>query len=220
MPPARPFPEQLFFAAPWDLREECIQLVQIQTQTDIRKNTHLLEISEFLTRFPEPRQSFLRTDPINPRWACRFSRKSTLLRWERTALKQSDSITVRGVTARPLSYWLSVSVAEIKAAISPAEAARRQFQCQFIFFTSLQNVIGQHISASSTEGLPHLPLVIWEDEMPVCQHCLTHLNYIQCPDKIYRRCLNASLFQEGPLQQALQSCNTILADLQAIIARF
>ena len=123
MPPAKPFPPLFFHSAPWDLRDKCVSVVELQTQTAIRKNMqykhHLLEIPQFLDLFPVPDNTFLRTDTLSPIWVGRRPRKTRLLNWELEALNLTGCQTVRSVAAKPLQFWLPLGVEEIKAHISP-----------------------------------------------------------------------------------------------------
>ena len=224
MPPAKPFPPLFFHSAPWDLRDKCVSVVELQTQTAIRKNMqykhHLLEILQFLDLFPVPENTFLRTDTLSPIWVGRRRRNNRLLNWELEALNLTGCQTVRSVATKPLQFWLPLGVEEIKAHISPPKSARRQFVCQHKFFSSLEIVIAQHLSASSAEGLPHLPEAVWSEDIPICCFCSNQLNFIQIPQKIHRQCSCAQLLPRDALQHRLQSCQLILRDLATVISRF
>ena len=70
MPSARPFPQGLFSAFSWDLKETCVQFLELQTQIAIRKNMqykhHLSDVPSFVALFPEPVDAFLRVDSLSP----------------------------------------------------------------------------------------------------------------------------------------------------------
>ena len=219
-----PFPPTFFLWAPWDLRDKCVSVVELQTQTAIRKNMQykhdLLEIPQFLDLFPVPAHTFLRTDMLSPIWVGRRRRKTRLLNREIQALDLTLCQTVRSVTAKPLQFWMPPGVEEIKAHISPSKSARRQFACLHKFFSSLETVIAKHISASSVEGLPHLPEAVWSDDIPICSFCCNQLNFIQIPQKNHRPCNSAQLLPSDTLHNKLQSCQSILRDLANIISRF
>ena len=74
-----------FFAAfPWDLRDTCVKFLELQTRIAISRNMqykhHLLEVAQFLSLFPEPENSPLKTDFLSPLWVGRRRQKSKLLR--------------------------------------------------------------------------------------------------------------------------------------------
>ena len=223
MPPAKEFPGAFFLAMPWDVREVCTKLVQKQTQISIRRNLqykhHLLEVSEFLQQFQPDNPPLILLETINPRWIKRTRRKRALLRWEDTALSYQEQQCVRSVAARPLQFWADLPAADIKARVSPSKSTRRQFNCLQKFFLSIKVALEKHLSQNSQDSLPHLPLPIWDDELPVCRFCGIMLNFVQAPDKIHRRCIHAQLLPCELLRQNLQNCQEVLHQLAAIIAR-
>ena len=223
MPPAKPFPPNFFLAMPWDIRESCARLVEKQTQIAILKNLqykhHLLEVPEFLLQFLPNRPQHLTANPLGLAWVHRQRRKRPLLRWEASALNPQISNVVRSVAARPLEFWAAKSPEDIKKCISPSKSAKRQFTCMLIFFISIQAVFDKHLSANDPSDLPHLPLVCWDDTIPICRCCSTILNFVQCPTKIYRKCPHALLLENEILRHEAANCKLVIQQLQSIIAR-
>ena len=129
MPPARPFPQTFYPTFSWDLRSPCVQFLELQTQTAIRKNMqythHLLDVPQFNALFPERADTFLRSDFISPLWVGRCRRKTTLLAWEKFAFQVIPSRTVPSVTAKTIEFWQAPEAPEIKNMISPSKSAKR-----------------------------------------------------------------------------------------------
>ena len=223
MPSARTFPNNFFTAFPWDLRNTCVKFLELQTQIAISKNMqykhHLLDVAQFLSLFPDLENSSLRDDLLSPLWVGRRRQKSRLSRWERTALKLSNSKTVRSVTAKPISFWIPLTAEDIKKSASPPKSTKRQFLCFHQHFLSVLRSIGRHLEASDHNSLPHLPEVQWSEDIPICSSCSVVLNFVQSPDKIHRPCHQASLHPKSLLLEKLHSCQKIIDDLASIIAR-
>ena len=150
-------------------------MVELQTQAATRKNMqykhHLLEIPQFTALFPTPARSFLRDDTLSPLWIGRCRRKSKLVRWEISALQITDQKTVRSVTAKPLSFWLGLDVMDIRAHIIPIQICQKTILMPAGNFLSVKRVIGRHLEASCLAGFPHLPQVVWCDDIPICLSC-------------------------------------------------
>ena len=148
MPLARTFPAHFFTAFSWDLRDICVKFLELQTQIAISKNMqykhHLLDVSQFLSLFPDLENSPLRDDFLGPLWIGRHRQKSRLSRWEKTALKLTYSQTVRSVTAKPISFWIQLPAEDIKKMISPPKSTKRQFLCLHKYFNSVLRSIGRH----------------------------------------------------------------------------
>ena len=223
MPPAKPFPPNFFLAMPWDIRESCARLVEKQTQIAIRKKLqykhHLLEVPEFLLQFLPNRPQHLTANPLGLGWVHRQRRKRPLLRWEASALNPQISNVVRSVAARTLEFWAAKSPEDIKKSISPSKSAKRQFTCMLKFFISIQAVFDKHLNANDPSDLPHLPLVCWDDTIPICRFCSAILNFVQCPTKIYRKCPHALLLENEILRNEAANCKLVIQQLQSIIAR-
>ena len=213
MPAARAFPSRFLAAFPWDLKEICVKFLELQTQIAVSKNMqykhHLLDVQQFLSLFPEIDNAPLRCDFLSPLWVGRRRQKSRLSRWEKTAFKTTNDRRVRCITAKPLSLWGQLDADNIKLFVSPPKSTKRQFR----------NVIGRHLEASDNASLPHLPLAVWSEDIPTCTACSVMLNFIQCPDKIFRKCKDAVLAPKHVLLDQLSACQQILNDLDAIIAR-
>ena len=119
------------------------------------------------------RPQHLTANPLGPGWVRRQRSKRPLLRWEASALDPDISDVVRSVAARPLEFRIAKSPEDIKKAISPSKSAKRQFTCMLNFFISIQAVFDKQLSANDPAGLPHLPLVCWDDTIPICRFCST-----------------------------------------------
>ena len=223
MPPARTFPNNLFAAFPWDLRDTCVRFLELQTQIAISKNMqykhHLLDVPQFLSMFPDLDTPSLRHDFLNPLWVGRRRRKSKILRWEMTALNLPKDNTVRSITAKPISFWNQLAAEDIKKMVSPPKSTKRQFVCLHKYFTSVLRSIGRHLEASDQHSLPHLPDIQWSEDIPICAFCSVTLNFIQSPDKIHRHCNHATFLSNDLLHEKLATCRKIIDDLANIIAR-
>ena len=79
MPSARTFPNSFFTAFPWDLQDTCVKFLELQTQIAISKNMqykhHLLDVTQFLSLFPDHENSPLRDDFLSPLWVGRRRQK-------------------------------------------------------------------------------------------------------------------------------------------------
>ena len=223
MPPARAFPAHFYSTFPWDLRNICVKFLELQTQIAISRSMqykhHLLDVSQFLSLFPDLDNSPLRDDVLGPLWIGRRRQKSRLLRWEKTALKLPCDQTVRSVTAKPISLWIQLPAEDIKRMISPPKSTKRQFVCLHKYYNSVLRSIGRHLEASDHRSLPHVPDVQWSEDIPICCFCSVMLNFIQSPDKIHRTCIHATLQSKDLLVTRLNSCQKIIDDLASIIAR-
>ena len=200
-----------------------MKFLELQTQIAINKNmqykNHLLDISQFLSLFPDLENSPFRDDFLGPFWIGRRRQKSRLSRWEKTVLKLPYSQTVRSVTAKPISFWIQLPAEDIKKMISPPKSTKRQFLCLHKYFHSVLRSTGRHLEASDHHSLPHIPDVQWSEDIPICCFCSVMLNFIQSPDKIHRACIHASLQSKDLLMAKLNSCQKIIDDLACIIAR-
>ena len=83
IPSARPFPEGFFAAFSWDLRNTCVQYIELQTQIAIRKK----DVPQFVALFPEPDDTFLRVDSLSPLWVGRYKQKTKHLRMGKVRIK-------------------------------------------------------------------------------------------------------------------------------------
>ena len=134
-------------------------------------------------------------------------------------LNISNCATVRSVTAKPISFWIHLNAAGIKTHVSPPKSTKRQFVCQHKFFLSVLRSIGQHLEASDSRNLPHLPEVCWSEDIPVCSSCSVLLNFVQSPDKIHRPRHQAQLHPRSVPLEKRDSYQKIIAYLSTIIAR-
>ena len=80
-------------------------------------------------------------------WVGRRRRQTRHLRWEKSALKVTDSTAVRSVTSKPLAFWVQLDATDIKVHVSLSKG-KRQVVCQHVFFLSIQRAIRKHLEAS------------------------------------------------------------------------